>query len=124
MTTPPPTTKPAWPASIHAREGVRMTAHPNGQWCKKIAGRLYYFGTWAGDVDAGAMLAVADYRRRVHAIERGGDVHVTPPDAITVHEVVNRYLAAKLAQMQAGDLSSRTYADYACRGQLRQPRTR
>ena len=23
-----------------------LTAHPNGQWCKKIRGRLHYFGPW------------------------------------------------------------------------------
>ena len=24
-----------------------LTAHPAGYWCKKIRGRLYYFGPWA-----------------------------------------------------------------------------
>ena len=24
-----------------------LTAHPNGQWCKKIRARLHYFGPWA-----------------------------------------------------------------------------
>ena len=24
-----------------------LTPHPNGQWCKKILGKLHFFGTWA-----------------------------------------------------------------------------
>jgi len=24
-----------------------LTAHANGQWCKKICGRVHYFGAWA-----------------------------------------------------------------------------
>jgi hypothetical protein len=24
-----------------------LTAHPNGQWCKKIRGRVHFFGVWA-----------------------------------------------------------------------------
>ncbi|MBP7937910.1 MAG: hypothetical protein KA354_25015 [Phycisphaerae bacterium] len=24
-----------------------LTAHPNGQWCKKIRGTVHFFGVWA-----------------------------------------------------------------------------
>ncbi len=29
-----------------------LTAHPNGQWCKKIRGKIHFFGTWANQLGA------------------------------------------------------------------------
>ena len=38
--------EPLWPH----RSVTQTTAHPNGQWCKKIKGKLCYFGP-CGDRD-------------------------------------------------------------------------
>ena len=47
-----------------------LTAHPNGHWCKKIKGRIHYFGPWS-DPDA----ALQNYR------DQQDDLHAgrTPP---------------------------------------------
>jgi len=37
-----------------------LTAHPNGQWCKKVRGRLHYFGPWSDP--NGALNLFLDHR--------------------------------------------------------------
>ena len=78
--------------------------HASGQWAKKICGRMHYFGT-----DAGAAL-------KKYTAERD-DLHAgrTPrlhPDGLTVRDLANRFLSAKKALVQSGELSPRTWSDY------------
>src|SRR5262249_6177187 len=42
-----------------------LTAHPAGYWCKKIRGKLHYFGPWA-DPD-GALRKYLDQKDALHA---------------------------------------------------------
>jgi hypothetical protein len=42
-----------------------LTAHPAGYWCKKIRGRLYYFGRW--DDPEGALKKYLEQRDDLHA---------------------------------------------------------
>ncbi|MEX1015427.1 MAG: site-specific integrase, partial [Phycisphaeraceae bacterium] len=65
-----------------------MTAHRNGQWCKKIKGKLHYFGPWA-DPD-GARDRYTDNASRLHA---GLPVDTSPTGVVTVADCFNRYLA-------------------------------
>jgi integrase len=88
-----------------------LTPHPSGRWCKKIRGRLHYFGPIA-DPDG----AVAKY------LAQKDDLHAgrTPREqtgAVTVKDAVNAFLAAKESLRDSGELSPRTYTDYedACR---------
>jgi integrase len=83
-----------------------LTAHPAGYWCKKIRGKLHYFGPWS-DPDA----ALAKY------LEQKDDLHAgrTPradPAALTVKGVANAFLNAKREALEAGGLSPRTWADW------------
>jgi integrase len=83
-----------------------LTAHPAGYWCKKIRGKLHYFGPWS-DPDA----AMARYLAEKDALHAGR----TPrpdPDALTVKDVANAFLNAKREAVAAGELSTRTWADY------------
>src|SRR6266545_6764784 len=87
-------TKPAKPSKPYP--DFPLTAHPAGYWCKKIRGKLHYFGPWA-DSDA----ALAKYREQKDALHAGR----TPrPDAgaLTVKELANAFLNHKQALLDAG----------------------
>ena len=78
-----------------------LTAHPNGQWCKKIRGKAHFFGVWA-DPD-GAL-------RRSHA--QAGDLHEGRlPRAsrivrggLAVKETCNEYLNCQRKKLKAGEI--------------------
>jgi integrase len=83
-----------------------LTAHPTGRWCKKIRGKLHYFGPIA-DPDA----ALAKY------VEQKEDLHAgrTPrpdPDALTIKDLCNHFLAAKQSLVESGELARLTWTDY------------
>jgi integrase len=83
-----------------------LTAHPAGYWCKKIRGKLHYFGPWS---DPGG--ALAKYLEQKDALHAG----MTPrqdPAAVTVKDVASAFMRAKQEAVDAGELSPRTWADY------------
>jgi integrase len=99
-----PSSKPVKPSK--PRPDFPLTAHPVGQWCKKIRGKIHYFGPWA-DPDA----ALANYLKQKDALHAGQ----TPrPDtgAATVKDVANAFLIAKQNAVNAGELSPRTWREY------------
>jgi integrase len=103
--TPPAlSSKPSKPAKPYPE--FPLTPHPAGQWCKKIRGRLHYFGPW-GDPD-GALTKYLAEKDALHAGRR------PRPDTqgVTVKDVANDFLNAKQALVNAGELSPRTWADY------------
>lgn len=83
-----------------------LTVHPGGQWCKKVKGALYYFGPVA-DPDA-ALQKYLKHRDNLQA----GLGWVSDEVVLTVVELCNHYLEAKDAQVQRGELSPVTFADY------------
>jgi integrase len=83
-----------------------LTAHPAGYWCKKIRGKLHYFGPWA-DRDA----ALAKYLEQKDALHAGRKPRETS-EGFTVKDAANAFLEAKEAQVEAGELSPRTWQEY------------
>lgn len=79
--------------------------HATGQWAKKIRGRTHYFGT---DQDAALKQYVADRED----LEAGRVPQPAVADQVTVREMVNRFLSAKKAMRDNGELSPRTWSDY------------
>jgi integrase len=73
---------------------------------KKIRGKLHYFGKW-DDPDA-ALKKYLDEKDALHA----GKTPRPDPDALTIKDVVNQFLNAKLEQRDNGELSPRTFNDY------------
>jgi integrase len=100
-TLPPASGKPAKPYPEFP-----LTAHPAGYWCKKIRGKLHYFGPWA-DPDA-ALNKYLQEKDDLHA----GRKPRADPERLTVKDAVNAFLNAKQALVDAGELSPRTWDEY------------
>ena len=85
--------------------------HATGRWAKKIRGRLHYFGPWR-DVES----ALAKYLDQRDALHAGRTPHVGGSGP-TVRDLCNRFLSAKEAQRDAGDITPATFLDYfaSCR---------
>src|SRR6516162_8974449 len=100
-TAPAPSGKPAKPSP-----DFPLTAHPAGVWCKKIRGKLYYFGPW-DDPDG----ALDNYLRQRDDLFAGRTPRPSP-EAVTVRGVCNHFRSAKEALVQTGELSPRTLREY------------
>jgi integrase len=84
-----------------------LTPHRNGQYCKKIRGKLHYFGT-VDDPDA----ALEEYHRWCDALHSGKATKVIRSDAITVADLANRFLTAKDQKRSSGDIEAATFVEY------------
>lgn len=82
-----------------------LTPHATGQWCKKIKGRLYYFGS---DAEA----ALRKYLDTRDAIQAGRTPETYNPEGCSLREAVNSFLTAKQNRVDSGELSPLTFADY------------
>src|SRR5579864_4917120 len=103
-TAPANSGKPANPSKPYPE--FPLTAHPAGCWCKKIRGKLHYFGPWS-DPDA----ALAKYLEQKDALHAGRKPRESI-DGVTVKELCNQFLNAKQAQVDTGELSPRTWDGY------------
>ena len=85
--------------------GFPLFPHSNGLWCKKVRGKLVYFGPWR-DPDA-ALQRWLDQRDDLMAGRRPrkkGD-----PDALTLADLVNRYLTSKRDAVATGEITALTF---------------
>ncbi len=83
--------------------------HGNGQWAKKIKGKLHYFGAWSDPKAAGGKyLDVKD------DLQAGRIPRTTPADTcgVTMRELANRFLTSKKIRLDTDDLSQRMFNDY------------
>jgi integrase len=103
-TTPPPSGKPTKPSKPYPE--YPLTAHPAGYWCKKIRGKLHYFGPW-NDPDG----ALDKYLREKDALHAGRKPR-EDGEALTVRDAANVFLNAKKSLLDSGELSPRTFGDY------------
>ena len=84
-----------------------LTAHNNGQWCKKIRGKIHFFGIWEDPQTAlEKYLAVA------------ADLHAgrqprsnLSPDSLAVKDICNHFLTYQLQKVEAGEISARWFED-------------
>ncbi|MCA9111365.1 MAG: tyrosine-type recombinase/integrase [Planctomycetaceae bacterium] len=89
-----------------------LTPHRNGQFCKKIRGTIHYFGANPDD-------ALTEYLRVKDYLQAGEPrPPLDEPDAVTVDEVINRYLVwsrkrrDKRVKDGEGGITPVTYQDY------------
>ena len=85
-----------------------LTPHNNGQWCKKIRGKVYFFGVWKDPQAAldSYLRAAAD----LHAGRQPSPVTISPGD-ITVKRICNHYLTYQAHKVDAGELKARSFED-------------
>jgi integrase len=105
-TTPAADSKPASAKPAKPYPEFPLTAHPAGYWCKKIRGKLHYFGPW-NDPD-GALAKYNEQKDDLHA----GRKPRQSTGGLTVKELANAFLNHKRALLDAGELSPRTWAEY------------
>ncbi|HOW73642.1 MAG TPA: tyrosine-type recombinase/integrase [Phycisphaerae bacterium] len=91
-----------------------LTAHPNGQWCKKIRGKVHFFGVWADhDTALKRYLALA---ADLHA-GRQPQASRLSPEGLTVKDVCNSYLSWQKGKMEVREIGERWFED--CRSILK-----
>ena len=99
-------TKPAKPY-----QEFPLFAHQNGQWCKKIKGKQWFFGVWS---DPSA--ALAKYLDEVHEIQAGRDprktgvVRVSSVE-LSVADLCNLFLERQQQRADAGKITRRHFSD-------------
>src|SRR5262249_50101787 len=87
---------------------------------KKIRGKIHYFGKWARHVDGELVQLPGDEWWKPALglyLEQKDDLHAgrTPrvkADGLTVADLCNHFLTAKLRQPKAHELSGRTFMEY------------
>jgi integrase len=88
--------------------GFLLFPHGNGQWAKKIRGKLHYFGPW---LDPHA--ALRKYLTDKDDLEAGRrPVVAGVGDTLTVEQLGAKFLAAKTLQVESGELSLQTWDRY------------
>ena len=86
-----------------------MGWHRSGYWCKRILGKLYYFGERG---DTSGKTALADFNRRSPYLFAGQDPDDFLSDGYTLHKLCNDFMAFKEGEVEDGNLSQRTFTDY------------
>lgn len=89
-----------------------QTAHPKGQWCNKILGRIHFFGVWA-DPDA----ALKHYRKVAADLHAGREPAPADDEELTVKELGNHCLAYQMGRVFTGQIGPRWLED--CRRVLK-----
>jgi integrase len=103
-TPPVPANKPAKPDKPSPE--FPLFAHAAGVWAKKIRGKLHYFGSWSDP--QGALNKYLEQKDDLHAGRKPRE----NTEGTTVKQLVNEFLDAKEASLDAGELTARSWQDY------------
>ncbi len=87
-----------------------LFAHANGQWAKKIAGKMCYFGSW-NDHES-ALARYLSEREELRVVSSRGVVLTKTVDVATVSYLCNHFLTAQKDRSSRGEISVRTFGDY------------
>lgn len=103
----PRTRKPTKPKKPHP--DFPLTPHNSGRWCKKVRGKLHYFGPWA---DPQAALELWIEQKDDLLAGRVPRPKGDNSDGPTLRELVNKFLTTKKAKQDEGELSPYTFKAY------------
>jgi len=99
------------------KQGAKLplTIHPSstfGRWCKKVCGRVWYFGPVLPDSkDFGSSAALKLYRKQQEDLEAGREPRVEVAGA-TIKDLCNAFLIAKDTAVSSGELAPITRKTY------------
>ena len=82
-----------------------LYAHANGQWARRILGKVHYFGPWP-DPEA----ALEKYLKEKDDLLGGREP--ASGDGLTLRDLANRFLTSKKRLVDSGELAARTLCDY------------
>jgi integrase len=83
-----------------------LSAHGNGQWVKRIRGKLHYFGKWSD------WQAALDLYEKQKSDLHAGRVPRVKRGSMTLRDLCNTFMKSKQRLREAGELSTRMFADY------------
>lgn len=86
-------------------DGFPLFAHDNGQWAKKIRGRVYYFGKWE-DAEAARDKFLDEKDDLLAGREPSRN------DGLTVRQLVNHFLTSKGRKRDCGEIQESTFREY------------
>ena len=99
--------KPSKPKKPH--KDYPLTPHPSGLWCKKVRGKLHYFGPWDNPQKALERWLAEKDDLLAGRVPRSRAADGSP----VLGDLVNQFLFAKKALYDGGELSPHTYNAYA-----------
>lgn len=97
-----------------------LTAHPSGRWCKKVKGKILFFGPIGDGSDAYWRPALDKWLREKDDLLAGRTPRpaTTQRGGLTLLALVSYFMRAKEARVRSGELTSRMLGNYhrTCRG--------
>lgn len=95
-------------SSRKARKDFPLSIHKGtGYWCKKVKGRVYYFGKVSDDPDC--IAAAEQWEKEKDDLKAGRLPREKDPDALTVADLVNEFLTHQEERMDKGEIAARTF---------------
>jgi integrase len=97
-----------------------LSPHASGAWCKKINGKIHYFGKW-GRVANGKLVRVESdgwkealelFQIQRDDLYAGRTPRTKDENGLTVAELCNRFLTAKQRKLEAREIGSRMFGEY------------
>jgi len=85
-----------------------LTAHNNCQWCKKIRGKVHFFGIWANP-----QTALDNYLRVAADLHAGRQTtkNTLSQDQIIVKDLCNQFLTYQFRKAEVGEITTRWFED-------------
>jgi integrase len=98
--------KPARVKPAKPHPNFPLTAHPSGQWCKRIRQKTFYFGRWEDPQSA-----LDRYLQQKDDLFAGRQPKPSA-DGLTIMDLTSAFLQAKEAAVTAGELKAGSRLDY------------
>ena len=89
-----------------------LTPHPSGRWCKKIRGKLHYFGKAVADNGESAQTALELWLSQKDNLLAGRVPRLRNEGGLTLRDLINKFLTTKKLSQDTGELAPSTFRAY------------